>query len=255
MAEFLTTAATSHELEKLIKRTKERLVLISPYLQINDKIKVLLEDKDRLKTVDMRLVYRECKLKPEEINWLQGLSFLRTSFCRDLHAKCYLNEEYCIITSMNLYEYSQVKNHEMGVLISKLEDKALYDAAYEEAQCIIRASEEIRFSVETVDKEVSTKTSKPKNKEAEPSAKTSKPKKMVLTSELAKNLGIEPRELTDQLVKLGYLEVKDDKKILTDKGKEAGGESGVNKQGYPYHLWPKNFRPEGVIQKTEKIAR
>lgn len=49
MAKFLNTSATNFFLEELIKNAKERLILISPYLRLNDRIKELLEDKDRLK--------------------------------------------------------------------------------------------------------------------------------------------------------------------------------------------------------------
>lgn len=27
--------------------------------------------------------------------WLRGLTYIRTSFCKNLHAKCYMNEEMC----------------------------------------------------------------------------------------------------------------------------------------------------------------
>ena len=115
MAKFLNTSATSYFLEELIKTASERLTLISPFLKLNDRVKELLEDKDRLK-IDVRMVYGKNELQPEEINWLRELSFVRTSFCKNLHAKCYLNESTCIVTSLNLYEFSQVNNNEMGVL-------------------------------------------------------------------------------------------------------------------------------------------
>ena len=53
---------------------------------------------------------------------MQQLNYVRISFCKNLHAKCYLNEESCIVSSLNLYEFSQVNNNEMGILISKDED-------------------------------------------------------------------------------------------------------------------------------------
>ena len=77
------------------------------------------------------------ELQPQEIEWLRGLTYIRTSFCKNLHAKCYMNEEMCIITSLNLYEFSQVNNNEMGILIQRSEDGQLYKDAYEEAQRII----------------------------------------------------------------------------------------------------------------------
>ena len=32
-----------------------------------------------------------------------------------------------LVTSMNLYDYSQENNHEMGILVTREEDKGLYD--------------------------------------------------------------------------------------------------------------------------------
>ncbi len=65
-------------------------------------MKELLEDKNRLK-IDVRVVFGKSELQPAEIKWLRSLDFVRTSFCQNLHARCYLNESSAIITSMNLY--------------------------------------------------------------------------------------------------------------------------------------------------------
>ena len=121
MAKFLNTSATNYFLEELIKGASERLILISPFLKLNDRVKELPEDKNRLK-IDVRIVYGKNELQPEEINWLRELTYIRTSFCKNLHAKCYMNEEACIITSLNLYEFSQVNNNEMGVHVSRSDD-------------------------------------------------------------------------------------------------------------------------------------
>lgn len=41
---------------------------------------------------------------------------IRTSFYKDPDAKCCLNEKEAILTSMNLFEFSQVNNNnEMGI--------------------------------------------------------------------------------------------------------------------------------------------
>ncbi len=55
VAKFLNTSATNYFLEELIKTASERLTLISPFLKLNDRVKELLEDKDRLK-IDVRIV-------------------------------------------------------------------------------------------------------------------------------------------------------------------------------------------------------
>ena len=87
MAKFLNTSATNYFLEEMIKCASDRLILISPFLKLNDRMKELLADKNRLK-IDVRIVYGKSELQPQEIEWLRGLTYIRTSFCKNLHAKC-----------------------------------------------------------------------------------------------------------------------------------------------------------------------
>ena len=230
MAKFLNTSATNYFLEELIKDAKDRLILISPFLKLNDRMKELLADKNRLK-IDVRIVYGKSELQPEEINWLKELTYIRTSFCKNLHAKCYLNEELCIITSLNLYEFSQINNNEMGVLIRRADDAELYKDAYEEAQRIIRISDEVRITLERV-------TNEPEDK-ADADEKSDK----LTSSKLAQKLGIKTNEFMEKLVSSGVLELKDGKHYLTTKGKEIGGEFRLSSKFGPYFLWPENFRP------------
>lgn len=147
MAKFLDTTGVSYHLQQLINKANEKLVIISPYLKINERIKQSLEDKNRMK-IDIRIVYGKNELHPDENNWLKSMTSIRSSFCKDLHAKCYLNENEAILTSMNLYEFSQVNNNEMGIHVEKVTDPELYKDIYEEAQRLIRISDEIVISVE-----------------------------------------------------------------------------------------------------------
>ena len=229
MAKFLNTSATNYFLEELIKSAQDRLILISPFLKLNDRIKELLEDKNRLK-IDVRIVYGKNELQPEEINWLRELDYIRTSFCKNLHAKCYLNEENCIITSLNLYEFSQVNNNEMGILVERSSDAELYKEAYEEAQRIIRVSDEIRMTLEKVEKET------------EPKQKIETTVAKLTTSKLAQKLGFKTDELIKKLTALGYLEERNEKSYITNKGKEAGGEFRMGKKFGGYFLWPEDVK-------------
>ena len=151
MAKFLDTTGVSYHLQQLINNANEKLILISPYLQLNERLKQSLEDKDRMK-IDVRLIYGKSELQPAENNWLKSLRSIRTSFCQNLHAKCYLSEHEAIITSMNLYEYSQINNNEMGVYINKTEDEQLYTDVYTEAMRLVLISDEIKVSVAKVPK-------------------------------------------------------------------------------------------------------
>lgn len=231
MAKFLGTSAASYYLEELIKTSKERVILISPFLKLNDRIKELLEDKNRLK-IDVRIIYGKSELQNDEISWLSKLDYIRTSFCKNLHAKCYLNEETCIITSLNLYEFSQVNNNEMGVYISKMEDEALYKDAYDEAQRIIRISEEVRITLEKI------------SDESEKNIKTNSTSKENYTKltihKLSKKLKKNVKEVEKYLISKGYLEIIDNKEEVTAKGKQVGGEIRTGKYG-DYSLWDKDL--------------
>lgn len=241
MPKFLNTSATNYFLEDLIKTASDRLILISPFLRLNERIKELLEDKNRLK-IDVRVVYGKNELQPEEINWLKDLPFIRTSFCKNLHAKCYINEESCIITSMNLYEFSQVNNNEMGVFFSRADDADLYRESFEEAQRIIRISDEVRMSLEKVSRSVSVAQGKEAKKESAKPANFNDNK--LTSSRLAKKHGIKTWELINKLVELGHLEMKESKPCLTEKGKQAGGEFRFSKQFGPYFIWPESLSLE-----------
>lgn len=232
MAKFLNTSATNYFLEELIKNAKDRLILISPFLKLNDRMKELLADKNRLK-IDVRIVYGKSELQPEEINWLKSQNYIRTSFCKNLHAKCYMNEEFGIITSLNLYEFSQVNNNEMGVLIDRSEDQQLYQDTYEEAQRIIRISEEVRISLERV---------VPETSEVPPDTAASESgTEKVTTSKLAQKIGLKTPALLEKLVQNGYLRCEAEKHYITQRGKEIGGEFRMSPKFGAYFLWPDTF--------------
>lgn len=244
MAKFLNSSGTTYHLEELIKNASDRLIIISPYLKLNERIKELLEDRNRLK-IDIRIVYGKNDLHPEEINWLKNLTFIRTSFCKNLHAKCYLNENECIITSLNLYEFSQVNNNEMGVLIYRNEDAKLYADTYEEAQRIIRISDEVRMSLEKVTESNSVGNKPTSDSSSQISATTNSAKptetatpnySKLMTAKLAKDLGFKTQELNDKLLAAGYLQEQEGELILTDAGRAAGGTSKRGKFG-EFCLW------------------
>mgnify|MGYP006172804269 FL=1 len=237
MAKFLTTTGTNYHLEELIKGASDRLILISPFLKLNDRMKELLADKNRLK-IDVRIVYGKSELQPQEIEWLRGLTYIRTSFCKNLHAKCYMNEEMCIITSLNLYEFSQVNNNEMGILIQRGEDSQLYKDAYEEAQRIIRISEEVRITLERVSHEPEAPAAETgKGADSEPVGDK------LASSKIAAKLGMKTAQFMDRAAEQGFLTVDGDKHLLTAKGEKAGVEFVAKSRFGPYFLWPQDFHP------------
>lgn len=144
MAKFLTTKGTSYHLEQIIKNAKKELVLVSPYLSISKNLLERLHDAED-RGVEMTLIYGKEKDKPEETQKLQDMQRLSLYYHQELHAKCFYNENELIITSMNLHQFSEKTNREMGVLLKKDEDSNIYDEAVGEVQSILSSAEEIKL--------------------------------------------------------------------------------------------------------------
>ena len=148
MAEFLNTSAITHHLNEIIRGARgERLLLISPYLKFSRQIKELLEEQARNWKTPIYVVYGKTELRSEETQWLAE-NDVRTFFREPLHAKCYMNDSHALITSMNLYEFSQQNNDEMGILVSAEDDEDLYKAIKAEADHILRLSDNVRIDVD-----------------------------------------------------------------------------------------------------------
>lgn len=142
MAKFINTPDTISQLEKLIKNTSKTLVLVTPYLQLTSRIKDYLEvTLKQGKNVKFILRDEKNKLSPEDIQWLNEHKSVTVKYCKNLHAKCYFNETEAIITSMNLYAFSEVNNHEMGVHLLKSEDPQIFNEILEEVNNLLRISE------------------------------------------------------------------------------------------------------------------
>ena len=71
----------------------------------------------------------------------QNFKNIKIYFLNNLHAKCYLNENMALITSMNLYGYSEENNREMGIEIQKKENYELYEEINNECLSIRNSAE------------------------------------------------------------------------------------------------------------------
>jgi phosphatidylserine/phosphatidylglycerophosphate/cardiolipin synthase-like enzyme len=153
MAKLLPSTATiTSEIEKLINESNgEKLILITPYLRIARQFKNCIQDQINFKTNISVVVRGGESHDPADINFLQELK-INLYTHENLHAKCYLNHKTAIITSMNLYEYSQLNNTEMGIIITKEDDSELFEQINETAKKIIRNSKEFGFEIKKVEK-------------------------------------------------------------------------------------------------------
>lgn len=248
MAQFLNTSAANYRLEELIKQARDRLILISPFLKFSGRMRELIEDKNRMK-MDIRIIYGKTDLQADEMKWLAGLDFVRIGFCDNLHAKCYMSEAQAIITSLNLYEFSQVNNNEMGILVTREEDAEVFTDAYEEAQRIIRISEDKKIPAETAAPLPSVAETQAKIEGAPVASESQKKAKSnydkLTTANLAKKAGLTTTEAFERLEQVGLLEKRDGRPWITDAGRRVGGEFRTGSHG-PFFLWPKD-----VVEKVK----
>ena len=172
MAKFLTTQKAYAEIEDIIRKADKELVLISPYIRIPDNLMERFKHLDK-KNIKITLVCRGEDLKTEERIRLSDIEHLELRSLDSLHAKCFYNQnqESMVITSLNLHDYSQQNNIEMGVLLTLKEDHDVFLEARAEADFIVQTAEIDRTvkkqSIRASNIDVNDRHKKPKAKEKE----------------------------------------------------------------------------------------
>lgn len=139
MARFLTTSKTMSKLEDIIREAREELVLISAFWKPRKNYLDRLKDAAE-REVKISVVYGKSELEQEVMNAFKEIPGIRIYYLDELHAKCYMNENELIISSMNLYDASEMRNREMSVLVGKVHDAQLFEEASEEARSILQAA-------------------------------------------------------------------------------------------------------------------
>lgn len=119
MPKFITTTEIAYGIEKIVKEANDYIFIVTPFLKIPIRLKAVIEEKLSETDNHFQLIVvgkeREIKNNSQgELNWLHSQKKIRFFNCNNLHAKCYLNEQEAIVTSMNLWEYSFVNNIEFG---------------------------------------------------------------------------------------------------------------------------------------------
>jgi hypothetical protein len=122
MAKFLTGNELNTELERIFEEADEQIILISPFIKLHDRfISTLRTKKDKYK-LEIIIVFGKNEedmsksMKQEDFNFFKEFPNIQIRYERRLHAKYYANESSAILTSMNLYTYSQDNNIEAGVM-------------------------------------------------------------------------------------------------------------------------------------------
>lgn len=121
MPEFLTSYDLNAKIASVIKNAEENLILISPYIKFSKPIKRDLEQLIDKPMVRLVIVFGKNSddyfksLSKVDFEFLKTLPNIEIRHEPELHAKAYMNDGEVILSSMNLYDYSQSNNIEFGV--------------------------------------------------------------------------------------------------------------------------------------------
>lgn len=123
MAKFLRTTDVNAELARLIREAESEIVLISPFIKLHSSIRAALEVKKQRPEISLTIVFGKNadnisqSLGKDDFEFFREFSNVEIRYSELLHAKYYANESAAILTSMNLYDYSQNNNIEFGILL------------------------------------------------------------------------------------------------------------------------------------------
>ena len=115
MVGILTTEALNDTMSSIILNARKHIVIISPFLKINQKMRRSMEVALK-RDVKLTVIYGKSSMDRDTMDWLRSLRYCNIGYLENLHAKLILNEEAAVMSSMNLYEFSQVNNVELGMI-------------------------------------------------------------------------------------------------------------------------------------------
>ena len=141
---ILNTTALNYYIEEMFKNEKDFLLILSPYINIAKKLKTILSMSNAKITIIYRKENNEEKEKKNKdnlkdlIDYLPNVSFLQAY---NLHAKVYISSKYFIVSSLNLYDFSQINNFELGILINNENENDLANQLKNEIRILFKEND------------------------------------------------------------------------------------------------------------------
>lgn len=121
MAKFLHGNELNTEIGNIFENAKEILVLVSPFIKLHHRYADILKSKIDNHKLSIKIVFGKNEkdiaksLSVADLNFFKQFPDVEIRYEKRLHAKFYANESAQILTSMNLYDFSQDQNIEAGI--------------------------------------------------------------------------------------------------------------------------------------------
>jgi len=120
--EFISDQKLNTRIIEIIQGADKFLMLVCPFIQLSPPIKKelkLLKDSN----LELFVIFGKNEgnfsksLAADDLELFKSFRNVRIGYVETLHAKFYANQDYLILSSLNLLEYSQIMNSECGIRI------------------------------------------------------------------------------------------------------------------------------------------
>ena len=149
MARFVSEELLNQELSKIIEEATENLILMSPYIKLNDRVKDRLLLVRDVHVLAITIVFGRSQrnkaknLSNEDLEFFKQFPNIQIRYLEKLHAKYYANDTSALLTSMNLHDYTIRKDIEFGIILTvdSLFDSEIDGLSTDYFESAIRSSE------------------------------------------------------------------------------------------------------------------
>ena len=119
---FIAPLEIASKIMTLIVEAEKELILVSPYVKINDWDKM---KKSLLKAVNkgVNITFIARQNTNDDLSPLNSLN-IKVLLIKDLHAKVYINDKYAIVSSQNITHYSDINSIDIGYQTENEEERA-----------------------------------------------------------------------------------------------------------------------------------
>ena len=162
MAKFVKGNGLNAEIESIFDDAEVQLTIISPFIKLHKRFKDSLKSKINNPKLEVQLVFgknesnKSKSLSSEDFEFFKQFANVRIYYEPRLHAKYYANQTAAVLSSMNLYEYSQNNNIEFGIVtqremgLDRLKEKVmgveLDNDAWQYFNSVVEGSELLYFN-------------------------------------------------------------------------------------------------------------
>lgn len=148
MADFYIGKELDNKLTDIIWNAKKELIILSPFIRLDDFCKTILNKLKKNPELEIILVFgknegeTQRSLNQSDLDFFKEFENIVIIYCNNLHAKYYSNENEALLTSLNLLGKSMTGNVEYGISFtnSKLTIDKLYTESMNSTNEVIKSN-------------------------------------------------------------------------------------------------------------------